>query len=384
MKQTKSENDTSLINESLFYKEFTFDKNDFYPADGKKELADNVMILDELLFIIQIKERNLIDSKVNVDDWFENKVLKKAKKQVKNTLEYLEKYDKIPIINRREQVIDVSKLKFTKINKIIIYQTDEELKEENRTLKFYKSSVNGNIHIFNLKDYYWICKYLITPTELDEYLKFRELICFKHKSIIDKYPEQYLLAHFLNTEDVTLIKPEYIHILTNLKNDVSEFDLSGFINKFSENIIEDNKTSKIEYHSIIKEIGKLKRYELLEFKQRLIKTIEDSKSNQQKLPLRFASLRTSCGFVFTPITKPYHDKWKDILRNSTEIFKHKHKLQKCIGITISKKENFLDINWGLMSYEWKENSELDELIKQETQPYGLPEYKTLERYRKKD
>ena len=42
MTQTKSENTVTLINESVFYKEFTFDKNEFYPKDGKKELADNV------------------------------------------------------------------------------------------------------------------------------------------------------------------------------------------------------------------------------------------------------------------------------------------------------------------------------------------------------
>lgn len=383
MTQTKSENKVSFINESVFYKEFTFDKNDFYPEDGKKEFADNVMIMDELLFIIQIKERNSVNNKVSVDNWFKNKVLNKAKKQIKNTLEYLKKYNEIPISNRRNQTIDFSRLKFTEINKIIIYETNEELKKENRFLKFYESSNNGNIHVFNLEDYYWVCKYLITPTELDEYLKFREHICLKHKAVKEIYPEQYLLAHFLNTEDVSLIKPEYLNIFKNLKEDIDKFDLSNFINGFSESII-NNKEETIKYHSIIKEISRLKRYELLEFKKRLLKAINDSKSTTQKLPYRFASLRTNCGFVFTPITQQYHDKWENILRNSTEIFKYKHKLQKCIGVTISEKKGYLDINWGLLSYKWEFNDELEKLISQEVELIGLPEYKKVERYKTKN
>lgn len=382
--QTKSENTVTLINESVFYKEFTFDKNEFYPKDGKKELADNVMILDELLFIIQIKERNLSKPKAGTDNWFKNKVLKKAKEQIRNTLEYLIDYEEIPIKNRRNQTIDISKVNTKEINKIIIHQTDKELKKEYEFMKFYESSINGNIHIFSIEDYHWICKYLITPTELDEYLKFRERIYFKHKLMMNNCPEQYLLSHFLNTEDITLIKPEYINSLTNLKKDVNEFDMSDFLDAFSNNILKSNQKSSIKYHSIIKQIGKLKRYELLEFKKRFLKAIKDSKSKERQFPYRFASLRTNCGFVFISVNKIDHNKWEIILRNLTELFKYKHKLQHCIGITISSKGEFININWGLMSFEWKHNPELDKLIVKENELFGLPEYKELERYKKKN
>ena len=86
-----------------FFKEFTFDKNEFYPEDGKKELADNIVSLDELLFVYQIKERNSKTAQGKADNWFQNKVLKKAKDQIKDTIKYLLKYDQIPIENRRNQ-----------------------------------------------------------------------------------------------------------------------------------------------------------------------------------------------------------------------------------------------------------------------------------------
>ncbi|MFC5683951.1 hypothetical protein ACYE2N_02320 [Flavobacterium sp. MAHUQ-51] len=342
------------------------------------------MILDDLLFIIQIKERNFTESKTNTDNWFKNKVLKKGKEQIRDTLEYLISYDEILIKNRRNQTINITKINTTEINKIIIYHADEKLKKEYKFMKFYESSINGNIHIFNIEDYHWICKYLITPTELDEYLKFRERIYFKHKLLMNNCPEQYLLGHFLNTEDVSFIKPEYIHTLTNLKEDVDEFDMSNFLDAFSNNIIRSEHKESIEYHSIIKQISKLKRYELLEFKTRFLKTIEDCKLEERKLPYRFASLRTSCGFVFIPVNKVDHKKWEIMLKNITELFKYKHRLQNCIGITISKKGEFIDINWGLISFEWESNSELEELIKKEKKLLGAPEYKELERYKKKN
>src|SRR5690625_517667 len=93
-------------------------------------------------------------------------------------------------------------------------------------MKFYESKKSGNIHIFNLEDYLCVCKFLITPTELDEYLKFRERIYLKHKEIITAFPEQYILGHFLNTEDESNIQEEHIETFSKLVDDVDDFDVS--------------------------------------------------------------------------------------------------------------------------------------------------------------
>lgn len=381
MKPTKSENNVTSINESIFYKEFTFAKNEFYPKDGTKELADNVMILDDLLFVIQIKERNAKNSNVSLEKWFENKVLKKAKDQIKNTLEYLIKYEEIPIKNRQNQTIDISKVDTKRINKLIIYQSDDDLKREYKFMKFYESRINGNINIFSIEDYYWICKYLITPTELDEYLKFRERIYFEHKLAMNNLPEQYLLSHFLNTDEIKTLNPGYLETLKNLKKDVNEFDMSYFLSAFANNIIGNQNEYSTNYHSILRQIGKLKRYELLEFKKRFLSIIEDCKAKERKLPYRFASLRTNCGFVFISVNSQVSDKWEIMLRNLTEMFKYKHQLQHCIGITVAKKGEYIDINWGLMSFDWKRNEELDELMIKEEEILGKPEFKKIDRYK---
>ena len=378
--QTISENIITKINVNIFYKEFTFDKNDFYPEDGKKELADNVLWIDNLLFVIQIKERNIDKATTNADNWFNNKVLKKAKKQISNTLEYFNKYDKIPIKNCRNQSIDISKANLNGINKVIIYKLEEELNQNNKNIKFYESQKEGNIHIFNVKDYYWICKYLITPTELDEYLKFRERIYLKHKNIITIYPEQYILGHFLNTDDETEIKEKYIETFDKIKVDFEKFDISGIIGSFLDKIRVKEQKETIGYHYIISEIAKLKREELFEFKSRFVKIIELAKTDVFSLPFRFVATRTGCGFVFFSLDTEKSKLWEKALINFTEIYKYKHRLEKCLGVVVFKKDDYFDINWTFFNNEWKYDEELAELVKKETELYGISEIKMPKRY----
>ena len=53
---TNSESIISQINSNVFFKEFTFSKNDFKElnTNQKLEFADNVVWLDTLFFIYQI------------------------------------------------------------------------------------------------------------------------------------------------------------------------------------------------------------------------------------------------------------------------------------------------------------------------------------------
>src|SRR5690606_37011222 len=97
---------------------------------------------------------------------------------------FLKSYDGIRIRNLRNHEIEISRPSLDRVNKVIIYVPNSDLiSEENRFTKFYESSQAGNVHIFHVEDYLWVCKYLVTPTELDEYLKFRERIYLKHKAV---------------------------------------------------------------------------------------------------------------------------------------------------------------------------------------------------------
>lgn len=172
---TESEKFISELNSTFFFKEFTYSSTTFkFDEKGQElELADNVVWLDDFLLISQIKERN--DSvKSNIENWFKSKVLRKAVKQIKDTISYFEIYDKIAIPNENGHVLNVSEARKVKPNKLIIYAPKVPFPEKLRFQKFYKSKEIGNVHLFHIEDYLWICKYLITPFEIREFLDFRE------------------------------------------------------------------------------------------------------------------------------------------------------------------------------------------------------------------
>ena len=258
------------------------------------------------------------------------------------------------------------------------------INDYNKSIKFYESKQSGNIHIFNIEDYSWICRFLITPTELDEYLKFRERIYLKHKEIIKLYPEQYILGHFLNTNDETVIREEYIKTFAKLEEDIDDFDVSGILNKFLEKIRIEEQKKSTDYYSIVKEIAKLKRYELLEFKKRFRKIIEDVKSNVFSMPYRFTITRTGCGFVFIPLMPDKIEYWENELLNFSEMYKYKRKLSKCLGVLTFKSGEYFDINWAYLNSDWVYNKELEEAVKGDSKFYGNGEYLQYDRYKFKE
>jgi hypothetical protein len=107
MPTKNSENIVTQINSNVFFKEFTLSKNDFKELDTnqKLEFADNVVWLDKLFFIFQIKERE--PNSTGDIKWFESKVLKKAVKQIKSTLKYISTYPEIIIENEKGHKLDI-------------------------------------------------------------------------------------------------------------------------------------------------------------------------------------------------------------------------------------------------------------------------------------
>ena len=362
--KTESENLISIINSNVFFKEFTFSKNDFKELNTKQnlEFADNVVWLDEIFFIFQIKERenSLGDDK----KWFDNKVLNKGVKQIKSTLKYLENYPEIFIENEKGHKLNISDVKQNNNpKKIILYKPNSEFKEEIRQIKFYESSEIGLIHLLHSEDYSWICKFLITPCEINEYLNFRERLFLFDKEASKLLPEQYFLAHFLETPKADHFNPAYINTLINFKEDISSFDVSGIIENFAKNIKLINYET--EYYPIIAEIAKLNRSELTEFKKRIKLCIEKSEKAEYLTPYKIYIFRTDCAFVFIPLHTKYSKNWKNALKNLTLAQKYDTKAQKCIGVVIFRDENekkYFEFYWQYVNEKWEYDEYMESLL----------------------
>jgi hypothetical protein len=367
MTLTDSENIVRELNSNVFFKEFTFSKNDFKNLDTnqKLEFADNVVWLEDLFFVYQIKEREPNATNATNDlKWFENKVLNKAVKQIKSTLKYLSDYPNIFIENEKGHKLDITKARECKNpKKIIVYSPLDNFPESKRHLKFYESAEIGLVHLFHSEDYYWICRYLVTPAEVEEYLNFREDLFLFDKERSNVLPEQYFLGHFLETLDTDHFSPAYITNLKNHEADIDEFDISKIIQNFNKHIKLINYPT--EYYPIIAEIAKLNRSELIEFKKRVSLSVENSEKEELILPYRIYSPRTDCGFVFIPLHSSKSEHWKNALYNFTMAHKYESKAKKCVGVIIFRdKDNleYFEFYWQFAESEWVFNEEMEKIL----------------------
>jgi len=173
----KLENFISIINENFFLKEFSFSKNDFSPPQmSELQFSDHVIWLDDLLITFEIKEREILVNHTSEEEikWFKNKIEKKAKEQIKQTLNYLEIHREINITNERGHVFNVASANLKKKIHIVLYSPHELLPEECRRKKHYLSKIAGFIHLITAYDYVEVCRILITPAEISKYLEFRK------------------------------------------------------------------------------------------------------------------------------------------------------------------------------------------------------------------
>jgi len=381
---TPSETLLTRINRNLFFKEFTYAQNQINPAGGNsKELADNIVWLDDLLFAYQVKERELsaITDQASEEKWFEKKVVNVAKKQIKETIAFFQDFDSLPVTNERGQQIDIAAAKNNPLYKLIVYEPNSNLLAGKRQQLFIESSVAGLIHLFHINDYQMICDYLLTPAELAEYLDFREDLFQKHGSELQTYSERYVLGHFFTTPETDHIHPAYEANLLNLEPDSYSADIKTLIENFKEKMVMFTGGPENDYHYIIREIAKLKRQEFKAFMDRFALTFQQARKNEVVLPSRFHLPRIECGFVFCSITKEKSAKWENALLNFTAGFKYKHRLPKCVGVIVFKEGPYYEVRWTYQASLWEYDAELEAYNKQEAGLYGDGQIELLDRYR---
>ena len=380
---TESEAYIAALNPNFFFKEFTFSSNKF-KTDKKGEelqLADNVIWLDDFLMITQIKERNK-SAETNLDNWFKNKVLRKAVQQIKKTVKYFEKYSDILIPNEKGHILNIAEARKTNSLKLIIYAPCSSFPESLRFQKFYKSKEVGLIHLFHIEDYLWVCKYLVTPFEIEEYLKFRESLSKYHGNSLNKFPEQYVLGHYIETKEDLNINPSYIKNLTRLENDFDKFNISHIIENFQRVILQ--STGENHYYFVIQELAKLNRADLRGFRLRFDMALKKAKDQEFDIPYRMTSINSNCGFVFIPIEFSKKSKWENGLKNFSLIHKYEQNLDKVVGMIcyFNPQEKYHDIFWTYIHSKWEYDDELEKLITNDFPLRPVKKEKTFRYYLK--
>lgn len=356
----------SQINESLFFKEFSFSKNKFSPPQSSElEFADHVIWLDDLLITFQLKERVLsgIPTEQTEINWFNKKVIKKATKQIRDTLSYLNTHEEIKIANERNHTFNVASRNISKRIHIVSYSPHDLLPEEYRTKKFHLSSTaDCFIHLIPDYDYQEMCKTFITPAEIGEYLEFRKEISTKHEDKVNALPENAIIGQFLYGDFKSDPDIDFVKYLVAFNQRLEEFDFSHILKIFADRIV--TATNPHDYYQILKELAKLNRTELKEFKSRYYLCIKGCRENAVDLPYRMSSPRTGCGFIFIIVPSEHISRTQIALQNFTDLHRYEQKLSKCIGTTFSHDGEFYAIDWCYIDEEWSYDSDLEQTLKE--------------------
>lgn len=350
----------SRTNEFFFLQEFTFCRVTFTPTAGSElELADGIIWLDDLAILFQMKERARSASNTQnaLDHWFESKVVKRATRQIRDTLSYLSKQDPIGATNNRGQKVYLSSGNLRTVHKIVLFQEGETSAASTRP-KFHRSQSAGVVHLIPIEDYIDLVHTLLTPTELSEYLAWREALCAEWEDEVNLLPEQSLLGHYLMGQADVAPKLSDIQNVLSLRVDLETFDVTGILHKFL-----DRSTyglSGTNYHLIIQEIAKLNRTELQTFKDRFARSMTKANANEFTQPYRFASPRTGCGFVFIPLQAEHRENRRTALVNFTAAAKYDLKLSRYIGASfIADEDGWCTVDWCRHESPWEFNQEME-------------------------
>jgi len=375
---TKSEKLTNLINRNFFFSEFSYSNTLVEHIDETEiELADLIVAIGDVLIIYQLKERSLAHSKNESTEkkWYYNKVLKKAKKQINGTIEYLNTHKSIDLKNNRLDEIEINVKNFHQIFKIIIFDPSKELEEEIRKNKGLNSSESGFIHLITVADYNLICQLLHTPTEILEYFWFREENALKAQTV----SESALLGYYFKGDYDYPIQEVHADVLEKYYSETHKFDMRFLIDSFKENIVDGNVSN--EYYSIIQEIALLNRNELSEFRKRFVLAVEKSLETSVTSPYRLASPRLNCAYVFIPFPYGEDGDIRIPLENFTRANKYDLKLKKSIGLLVKREieSEFFQLHWCFMEHEWRYDDLLDDHL-QRNNPFRNTRTKLVNKY----
>ncbi|KAA1267903.1 hypothetical protein FH589_06445 [Leptospira interrogans] len=376
--KTKSENFINKINFNIFFREFSF-SNTTLKIDGvgEIELADHLVIIDELCFVYQIKERNVeeANSTEDLSKWFNNKIEKKAVSQIKDSLKNLEKFKGRKLLNEKNHQVAITPPSLDKVIPIIIYQLDQDF---NAPMGYFSSGF-GFIHYVNQKDYFDICMYLVTPAEIYDYFEFREKVLVDNEKLNEKSISEYaFLGQYLsgNLKELPNINSE--NFIKIFKDDLQSWDISLILKSIEEKIIS-SRENVTDYYKIIAEFAKLNRSALREIKKRLILALNSVKKDILDKPYRVVAPSIDCGFLVLPVQTQFKNYMTQGLLNYCIASKYELKNRKHIGIAISKEGSFIDILWAFIEDENQPNLELDSKLR-ENYPFREVKETLLNKY----
>lgn len=163
----------SAFAQMYFFKELVQNRLQFTEQGStEKEVADLLLNLGDIIIAIQLKARSEPDKTESLEKeikWLDHKC-KDAKKQVKDSIVHIRNGNLPAFENERDQYISIDP--DADIIPLIIFMNENIGDKYNHVLR--KHSEDGmDINCLSFSDFQTVCRELLTPIEIVEYLKWR-------------------------------------------------------------------------------------------------------------------------------------------------------------------------------------------------------------------
>lgn len=194
---TRSEIETLIESSKVFLDGYCHLSLKVKNGSQEQECCDCLIEFQDFYIVIQIKER--ADS-ANLDydlKWFDSKVLKKAKSQIKDAINYLKNENSKFFKDGKEITLGLNKTIFP----VIIFE-NSRITNYNRVV--YSKTLGDYINIFNIEDFKVMLDTIKIPYDIVNYLHYRKLMLDNNdlinKLMIDDVNENVTIMHKIETE----------------------------------------------------------------------------------------------------------------------------------------------------------------------------------------
>jgi len=355
---------TTQQNENAFLRAFSFSTTQLPVASAEDvELADRVIIMDEIGFIFQLMERaHKVASKAgDLEKWIANYVVRRGVKQIQNTRNLLKSYIGLSLVNGFGHRVLISPKDPELLVSVIIYRVPPKTRAF-RAARFKKNRNGGFVHILRDVDYFEIVHHFVTPAELIDYFGFRRDILINWDPGATAVSEAALIGQFL-LEDYSSPPDQRFESASRSRGGPTACEFSFVLDSLATTIAsQEGDYADTDCYEVLAELARLARYEVRALKQQVRLALEAVRGNRFELPYRIASPRTGCGFLVLPVTAEFHDRALDALRSLSVASKYELDLERQIGIGLWRNSEFVDIEWIFMNGRNLPDPDLDERL----------------------
>lgn len=336
--------------------------------DGADEIADGLVVLDDIFIAIENKEREvLVTTPENETRWFLKK-LKEASKRLRKVHTYACTSRPIIARNRAGDTIEIPTSPRVDVLYLAIFNSHESLPWELYRVKQHVSKTTGEfIHIFHLVEYRNILKLLITPIEICSYLKFRRALLERFPRESMNLSEKAIAGQYLSGNFDWLPEESFSKYVDELIVDTQKWNISHILHRFRERTFALDQNP--DYYRVLKELAMMKRSFLRMFLERFNLAFELARDGELRGPFRFAAPQ-QCGYVFAVCPQDLAKSQMNGLRNFTLATKYELRLPRCVGVSFLRLDDgSFSVLWALAEFDWEPDEIWEERCSPENNPF---------------